>query len=269
MASSVFRLAPLPNPPVPLPRVPGPKLAPFNPDARADIEFVEFVGRENNLDSQVWRVKINGAALHQSYFCHSETLRTGQGGDLARPLATSQLYCRANGRLEEEKREDLAVKAYGYLLLTPQQEIYLARKELVSGKAPNPHEAQHMWSDLDNLHLLGIFVGDTHGGNCVGGKLVDFSRSWTMYHPASVHIRDSELQGLMLEELQHLLDYYYLLKNSLPRTIAISQDLEAFCSGHISKYNNLPSAYNWLKWEKSSDMAKAYVDGKLFERAAL
>lgn len=61
MASSVFHLAPLPNPPVPLPRVPGPKLAPFTPNARANIEFVEFLGEKNNVDSQVWKVKIKGA----------------------------------------------------------------------------------------------------------------------------------------------------------------------------------------------------------------
>jgi hypothetical protein len=126
-----------------------------------------------------------------------------------------------------------------------------------------------MWADLQALHSLGIFVGDPHGGNYVGGKLVDFSRSWTMYHPAMVQIHDSTLQGLMLDELQHLLDHYYCLKNSLSRTIAIPQDLEAFCSGHIAKYKNLPGAYNWLKWEENADAAKAYVEERLFERAAL
>ena len=46
-----------------------------------------------------------------------------------RPLANSQLYidyldpfkykCRTCSLLREEKREDLAVKVHGYLLLTP------------------------------------------------------------------------------------------------------------------------------------------------------
>lgn len=63
MTSSGFRLVPLPNPPLPLPRVPGPKLAPFTPTARADIEFVEFLGREDDVDSQVWKVEINGAGF--------------------------------------------------------------------------------------------------------------------------------------------------------------------------------------------------------------
>jgi hypothetical protein len=61
MASSDFRLARLPSPPAPLPCVPGPKLAPFTSNAQADIEFVEFIGRENDADSLVWKVKINGA----------------------------------------------------------------------------------------------------------------------------------------------------------------------------------------------------------------
>jgi hypothetical protein len=125
-----------------------------------------------------------------------------------------------------------------------------------------------MWADLKSLHSLGIFVGDTHGGNYLGGKLVDFSRSWTMYHPALVQIRNSILEGLVLEELQDLLDYYYFKKTFGLRTIAIPHDLEAFCSGHLAEYKFLPRAYNWLKWEENADAAKAYVEERLFERAA-
>ena len=214
--------------------------------------------------------------------------------------------CRAYGRLGEEKREHLAVKAYGYLLLTPQQETDLSQKvtgessllphanagklngynfwrrheqhrglsvraivkELVPREALNPNQAQGMWAGLQALHSLGIFVGDTHGGNYLGGKLADFSRSWTMYHPAMVQIYDSALQELMLNELQHLLDYCYVLRNSLSKMITIPQDLEAFCSGHIAKYKNLPRAYNWLRWEKNADAVEADVEERLFERAA-
>ncbi|KAH6626065.1 kinetochore Sim4 complex subunit FTA2-domain-containing protein [Chaetomium sp. MPI-SDFR-AT-0129] len=309
MTSSVFHLAPLPNPSVPLPCVPGPKLAPFTPNARANIEFVEFLGEENNVDSQVWKVKIKVAgqprlfALKTFYFRHSNFLRNNQGGDLTRPLASSQLYtdyfdpfnceCRAYGRLKEAKREDLAVKAYGYLLLTPEQEAELARK--VTGEPTPPPDAkadealnghdfwrrqeEHrglplraivkelgMWADLKSLHSLGIFVGDTHGGNYLGGKLVDFSRSWTMYHPAMVQIQYNIRQGMMSEELQDLLDHCYFLKSNL-RAIAIPDDLEAFCSGN-DEYKGRPWAYNWLKWEKDAEAAKAFVEERLFERAA-
>ncbi|KAH6851107.1 kinetochore Sim4 complex subunit FTA2-domain-containing protein [Chaetomium sp. MPI-CAGE-AT-0009] len=314
MASSVFRLAPLPSPPVPLPRIPGPKLAPFTPNARANIEFLEFLGGDDDKDSQVWKVKINGAglfALKAFYFCHWDSLRYVQGGDLTRRLANPQLYvdyfdpfnceCRAYGRLKEESCEDLAIKAYGYLLLTPEQETGLARKvtgesdprelnrlnfwrrheqhrglpvraivkELVPSEALTPNHVQGMWADLKSLHSLGIFVRDTHGGNWLGGKLVDFSRSWTMYHPALVQIHDRTLQDLILEELQDLLDHYYFLANSYAtRTIVIPHDLETFCSDCTAEYKSLPRAYNWLKWEKNADAAKAYTEERLFERGA-
>lgn len=117
-------------------------------------------------------------------------------------------------------------------------------KELVSQEWPTSNEVQGMWADLQAIHSLGILVGDTHGGNYLGGKLVDFSRAWTMYHPALVQTRGNELQNLMLGELQKLQYNYYDLKNTLrSKSIDIPQDLEAFCAG-IADYRNLPSAYN-------------------------
>ena len=77
MASSVLRLAPLPSPPVPLPRVPGPKLAPLTSNARADIDFLEFLGQENDVDSQVWKVKINGDGLFALKAVRDEARHTG------------------------------------------------------------------------------------------------------------------------------------------------------------------------------------------------
>ncbi|KAH6619605.1 kinetochore Sim4 complex subunit FTA2-domain-containing protein [Chaetomium sp. MPI-SDFR-AT-0129] len=313
MTSSGFHLAPLPDPPLPLPRVFGPKLAPFTPTARADIEFIHFLGRENDVDSQVWKVKINGNgagffALKMFYFRHSDFFIENYTGETPLPLANPQLYvdyfdsfnceCRAYGRLKEANREDLAVKALGYLLLTPQQEAYIASKvtgdeldrnnfwgrdeqhrnlpvraivkELVSDEWPTANQVQGMWPDLQAIHSLGIFVGDTHGGNYLGGKLVDFSRAWTMYHPALIPTqnRSRELQGLMLEELQKLQENYYDLKNSLAsERIEVPQDLDAFCAEHFDEYKNLPSAFNWLKWEKEPDSARAFVEQSLYERA--
>lgn len=137
-------------------------------------------------------------------------------------------------------------------------------KDLVASnlKAPDPAQAADMWADLQALHSLGIFVNDTHGGNYLNGKLVDFSRSWTMYHPALDQIGARELRDLMQDELQQLLDYYYDGAND---STVIPQDLEAFCSGDLDRYTNFPKAFNWLKREKNTDAAKAYVEG-LFER---
>lgn len=203
--------------------------------------------------------------------------------------------------MKEENREDLAIKAHGYLLLTPQQEVDLAQrsqgystdpdtpdtlhgdnfwgrfeqhrgqpvraivKDLASQAYPTATQAQGMWADLQALHSLGIFVHDTHGGNYLAGKLVDFSRSWTMYHPAMDQIRWSTIQGLMLEELQLLQDYYYELANlGCIDVEAILQDLEGFCSGDIDQYRNFPFVYDWLKWSADPDMDKAYVEQSMF-----
>ncbi|KAK4242952.1 kinetochore Sim4 complex subunit FTA2-domain-containing protein [Corynascus novoguineensis] len=320
MASSVFRLDRFPSLPTPLPRVPGPKLTPFTSDAQVHIEFVEFLGRENDVDSLVWKVKINGAghfALKVFYFRRWEFLRDNQAANLTSPLAHPQLYvdyfdpfnceCRAYDRLKDAKREDLAVKAHGYLLITPQQEADLERRvtgnpdpvpdanvgqltghnfwnryeqhrglpvraivrELVSNNYPTSAQAGCMWPDLQDLHSLGILVGDTHGGNYLGGKLVDFSRSLTMYHPGLHYIFERTLRELMLNELQHLLDHYYFLTNlSSDDKIAVPQDLEAFCSGDLDRYQNLPITYDWLQWEEDPAAAVAYVEQALFKEEA-
>ncbi len=50
-----------PAPAEPLPRLPGPKLAPFTPSASAEIEFIEQLGKPAiDMDSFVWKVRING-----------------------------------------------------------------------------------------------------------------------------------------------------------------------------------------------------------------
>lgn len=45
---------------LPLPRIPGPKLEPFRGTATADIEFIAFIGNDEDMDSKVWKVRING-----------------------------------------------------------------------------------------------------------------------------------------------------------------------------------------------------------------
>lgn len=45
---------------LPLPRVPGPKLEPFQGTATADIEFIAFIGSDEDMDSKVWKVRIDG-----------------------------------------------------------------------------------------------------------------------------------------------------------------------------------------------------------------
>jgi hypothetical protein len=154
-----------------------------------------------------------------------------------RPLASPRFYidyldpfnseCRAYGRLQDEDRQDLAVKAYGYLLLTPQQEAEIAErargiyypypadpdahldgtnpwnrweehrgvpvraivKEFVTTQEPfSSAQVPDLWKDLEDLHGLGILVRDIGVGNYTDGKLIDFSQSWTMPHPCLEYI---------------------------------------------------------------------------------
>ncbi|KAK3905038.1 hypothetical protein C8A05DRAFT_31137 [Staphylotrichum tortipilum] len=66
-------------------------------------------------------------------------LSTTVASYLSRPLLSPQCYldyfdplsceCRAYARLIQENRTDLAVRAYGYLLLTPGQEAEVCRAE--------------------------------------------------------------------------------------------------------------------------------------------
>lgn len=67
------------HPPLPLPRVPGPKLGPFTPDAHAEIKFIEALDSSDDLDSEVWKIEINGTVyalkMVSRFFCRGD----GQG----------------------------------------------------------------------------------------------------------------------------------------------------------------------------------------------
>ncbi|KAK4033492.1 hypothetical protein C8A01DRAFT_40060 [Parachaetomium inaequale] len=234
--------------PKPLPQLPGPKLAPFTPTAHAEIEFVEELGSPAvDMDSFVWKVRINGStsfyALKMFRFYSSTYLRQTTGRYLNRPFASPRRYivyfdpfnceCRAYGRLQAESRQDLAIQAHGYLLLTPEQEASVAIRISAIGPDPrdprdaldvtddpwdrmeehygqpvhaivkdfatdeyefSPNQVCDMWRDLEDLHKLGILVRDIEIVNYLGGKLIDFSRSWTTPHPSLEHIHPRDLR---------------------------------------------------------------------------
>lgn len=159
----------------------------------------------------------------QFVFNTVRTLATGPGKYVEDPLFTNQAYieyfdpfnceCRAYGRLQQERREDLAIRAHGYLLLTPAQErtvtaeidgdfldepdssddsplkgrgiwgryeehrgqpVRAIVKDLIEDcESFEEDQAPQLWHDLEALHALGILVRDIHMGNYMGGKLVD------------------------------------------------------------------------------------------------
>ncbi len=105
-------------------------------------------------------------------------------------------------------REDIAVKAYGYILFSPQIEQELRKRwpddevswfgrqdyhrdtplpGIVKHLAPtdvniSPELAPIMLRDLDELHRCGILHGDIRELNYLNGKLIDFSSSSTIPH---------------------------------------------------------------------------------------
>ncbi|KAL2164002.1 hypothetical protein VTH06DRAFT_3216 [Thermothelomyces fergusii] len=323
-------VARLPKLPKPLPQVPGPKLAPFTPTARADIEFIwELAGFNDSADSTVWEVRINGTdtryALKMFPFSSLNFLRGVIGDCLTRPLASPlheidfldpfNCECRVYGRLKQEGREDLAVRAYGYLLLTPEQEAEVAKrargteihphipanaktvldgrnfwerreihrhlpvraivKELVTDRNPfDPSKLRNLWQDLEDLHKLGILVRDICPRNYMAsGKLIDFSRAWTMPSPCFEAIEPEEL----LEQRHY--DALSLHCSIIDVGMATGGEwlnpaydgpysLEAYYgvpSGDpLGFYGIDPTAYDWRRWEDDPKAADDFFKYKLY-----
>lgn len=138
--------------------------------------------------------------------------------------------CRAYGRLKETAREDLAAKCFGYILLSPDQELKLAKlvgnsnewhrrdahkgqplrcivKEYIEQDSV-PFDFQmisRMRQDIQDINKLGIIVFDLREGNYLGGRLVDFSQAHTTPHYAldlqSTWISNSSVRDLCARDL--------------------------------------------------------------------
>jgi hypothetical protein len=115
--------------------------------------------------------------------------------------------CRAYGRLKEVGREDLAIKSYGYICLSPEQEAELAErgcddwcrldrhqwkpimgivKELLDPRLPHftPKHYDRIRKDVIDRNALGIVVWDIRAENYIDGRLVDLSQACVSPHPA-------------------------------------------------------------------------------------
>ncbi|AEO58194.1 hypothetical protein MYCTH_2305389 [Thermothelomyces thermophilus ATCC 42464] len=323
-------VASLPNPPKPLPQVPGPKLAPFTATAHADIEFIEELGNpDSDVDSRVWKVKINGLdpyyVLKMFPFALPRYLGSTTGRYLTRRLSSPLHYidfldpfnceCRVYGRLKQEGREDLAVRAYGYLLLTPQQEAEVAEvasgtdilphvpantetvldgcnfwgrwevhrhlpvraivKELVTDYTPFvPSRLHDHWRDLEDLHKLGILVRDIGPRNYMAsGKLIDFSRSWTMPSPCFEAIDRVELLRQRHNDALNL--HVSIVHFGMgerwdwgdpgydgPTTLEAHYGVPD--GDPLGYYGIDPTAYDWRRWEDDPKAADAFLKYELY-----
>jgi hypothetical protein len=142
--------------------------------------------------------------------------------------------CRGFGLLKERKREDLAIRVFGYLYLSEKQEQYLNMhyeeddiwdrtpddknkrvraivKELVDSQTSfrfQPAAIPKMFADLTTLHELGILVRDIHEDNYLNNLLLDLSMAWTMPHP---FLEDMTLDFYLQERTSDALDFFYMI----------------------------------------------------------
>ncbi|KAK4683384.1 hypothetical protein QC764_0028890 [Podospora pseudoanserina] len=318
---SINPLLPAPsNPPVPLPQVPGPKLEPFTPTAHADIEFLMYLGRDEDKDSYVWKVNINGNgpyALKMFKFNTWEYLGQCYGRWLSKRLAKPQFYadyfdpfnceCRVYGRLKQEQREELAVRSHGYLLLSSEQAHQVANlmgrsrddpddddpatlyghnfwdrdeqhrghpvkaivKEFVSdgGEGFNKTQVAKLWDDLKEFRKLGILVRDITIHNYIGGKLIDFSRAWTVYHPLFDWTTDSHVTDHLEMEAQELIDLLYTWARVTDQSgFKLPKGLKEHSMGEDESTDLNPGLYDWRKWEADQEAAQIFVDKTLVEK---
>lgn len=126
-------------------------------------------------------------------------------------------------------------------------------------------QVSQLWDDLEDLHKLGILVQDIGLGNYMNGKLIDFSRSWVMPHPAL----------LRLDPDQRRFDPMYLrstivdcsLMDRWPEGELVIPDELYACSmgkGQNDRYGIDPSQYDWRKWEKDLTVSEAFIARDLF-----
>ena len=170
-----------------------------------------------NLPTEKVLANINFVLLQFKFYDSSEHELGLAGRNVSLDIIVGDLdpfyaECRAYGRIAERSRKrSVAVLCYGFLGIPAAQEGFLNRtfnvsdwdrpeeeygrstadrqsfraivKELVVDPVPfRKHMVRGMLSDLRSLRNMTIFVRDVRADNYRGGKLVDFSVSWTAPH---------------------------------------------------------------------------------------
>lgn len=200
--------------------------------------------------------------------------------------------CRVYGRLKQEQREDLAIRAHGYVLLTKDQEQRVTEglnqdytdwenhpeplscdgvfwrweihrhmllraivKDYVEPTDPwTAVQIPQMYADLEDLHKLGILVRDIHRGNYLKGKLLDFSMAWTMYHPCIARINKAGIKKIRSREP-------YMFERMVDNwAFYYEEEIEKpealvnwDAGNNMDDYGFDPRLYDWQKWEDEED----------------
>ncbi|KAI9765983.1 MAG: hypothetical protein M1840_006990 [Geoglossum simile] len=205
----------------PLPQTRGPKLNPFfDPSRSSDrhVRFLRLLGGgghgyvfEVTIGSQRYALKI---FKFYNPLAHQPLTHLGVPSDAITPQVDPFFAeCRAFGRLIEcGLNGDIGVHCYGYIKLPVEFEGMVARtnaarsiggfcwdrpsqdgpsqlepfrgivKELVSGDPFVSGMAEKMGADLLKLSNIGVYPIDIKEDNYRGGRLTDFSASWTRPH---------------------------------------------------------------------------------------
>lgn len=143
----------------------------------------------------------------QFYFTRSEDIRRNDvSAKMLHPLRSRELYtdyfdsfnceCRAYGRLKEEGREDLAVRAHGYILLTIEQEDDVT-KMILAGE-PDPQsdmEDDIMYSNIWK-RSIDFEYGDEHSDLLLRGIVKDLATDPDPFRPEHVDGMWKDLQDL-------------------------------------------------------------------------
>jgi hypothetical protein len=203
--------------------------------------------------------------------------------------------------LREEGREDLAVRAHGYLLLTAEQEREVVRrssptnpndsddddifgrsleplacdrpvhaivKAFATSESPfEPGQVEQLCDDLEAFHGLGILIRDITISNYLGGKLIDFSRAWTAPHPSLERIYENHLEKQRWRDpydLQNCIVDWGLQDGW--EEVNLPKKLLA-CILKESEHDGCgtdPRRYDWRKWEKDLAAVDAFMENELY-----
>lgn len=130
-------------------------------------------------------------------------------------------------------------------------------KELVDHGTPDfvSEQVPQMYDDLETLHSLGILIRDIGPCNYLGGRLIDFSRSWTMPHPCLENATD---RGICEERKKELRQFWNMLGACSERNDPDLQTPERLkpYADDILGGDHLgvdPRDYDWRKWECDED----------------
>ena len=201
--------------------------------------------------------------------------------------------CRAYGRLKEEGRLNLVVPAHGYLLLTRQQEVEITKrisgrddadlwnreeeneslplraivKDLATDTQPfAAGQVPSLWNDMQEFHRSGILVRDPTVANYMGGRLIEFSRSWTTPHPAFIDLHPKALDKELRRDPLRL--HTSIAEFSLGEQwdwdeLDVPEELDNCIDGkgEPDKHGVDPRRYDWQIREKyfTEESLKAYL----------